>query len=307
MYDVIVVGAGPAGLAASIYCANSGLQTLILESNREAGGRMLRAQSIINYPGFPEKVTGRELAKRMIHQAEKAGTEVKTSEEVINLSCKEDKIVVTEKDAYYFRALILATGAGMTGLGMHDETWIGDGVGYCLECSGPMIKETNVIVIGNTQRAIDEAIYLSKIAKHVKLVNHANSITIEPKVEEKLEKNRIELIRDFVGETVKGEPPHKQLVLRHLRNSKPRKLTANFILVVSPVVPFVSVLRKAGIATHRAGCITANEFGRTNIEGIYAAGSCASTMKDIIPSCVGDGTTVAACACLYVKNKTLRS
>jgi len=167
-----------------------------------------------------------------------------------------------------------------------------------------LIKETDVIVIGNTQRAIKEAIYLSKIAKRVRLVNHANSITMEPKVKEKLEKGKIELIKDFVGEGIKGEPPLKQLILRHLRSSKLQKLTANFILVVSPVVPFVSVLRKAGIATHRAGCITVDEFGRTNIEGIYAAGSCASMTKDIIPSCVGDGTTIAACVCLYVKNKT---
>jgi thioredoxin reductase len=191
----------------------------------------------------------------------------------------------------------------MSGLGMHDETWIGDGVSYCLECNSPLIKETNVIVIGNTQRAIREATHLSKIAKRIKLVNHANQITMEPKVKERLEKNKMELIRDFVGESVKGEPPLKQLVLRHLRDSKLNRLTANFILVISPVVPFVSVLRKAGIATHRAGCVAVDEFGRTNIEGVYAVGSCSSTMKDIIPSCIGDGTTVAACVCLCVKNK----
>lgn len=300
MYDVIVVGAGPTGLAAGIYCANFGLRTLILESKRKVGGRMLKARSIINYPGFPENVTGRELAERMMCQAVKAGAEIQTSEEIIDLFYKEDRFVVTEKGAYYFRALILAIGAGMKGLGMHGETWIGDGVSYCLECSSPLIEGKDVIVIGNAQRAIQETIHLGKIAKHVKLVNNANSITIEPKVKEKIEKNGIALIEDFVCETIKGEPPHKQLILRQLRNSKLRKLTANFILVVSPTVPFVSILRKAGIKTHKAGCIAVDEFGRTNIEGIYAAGSASSTLKDIIPSCVGDGTTIAACVCLYV-------
>jgi len=145
---------------------------------------------------------------------------------------------------------------------------------------------------------------LSKITTHVRLVNHANLIAIGTKVKEKLQKNEVELIEDFVGEAVKSEPPHKQLVLRHLRNSTLRKLTANILFVVSPVVPFISVLRKAGITTHRSGCVNVDEFGRTNIEGVFAAGSCASTMKDIIPSCVGDGTTVAACTCLYIKNKT---
>lgn len=304
MYDVVIVGAGPAGLAAGIYCANFGLRTLILESKKDVGGRMRRARSIINYPGFPEEITGRELAERMMRQASKAGAEIKMAEEVVDLSCKENKFVVTKKNTYNFRALILTTGAGMKGLGIRNETWIGDGVSYCLECSAPLINEKDVIVIGSTQRTIDEAISVAKIANSVKLVNHANLVVIEPKIREKLRGNGIELIEDFVGESVKGKPPSKQLVLRSLKNSKRRKLTANFILVVSPTVSFVSVLRKAGIKTHRAGCIVIDDFGRTNIEGIYAAGSCASTLKDIIPSCIGDGTTIAAQVCVYLKNKT---
>lgn len=190
---------------------------------------------------------------------------------------------------------------------MLNETWIGDGVSYCLECSEPLMKEMDIIAIGNTERAVVEAIYLGKIAKHLRLVNHANLISIKPEVKEELKKNRIELIEDLVGEAVKGEPPHKQLVLRHLRNSRLRKLKAHMILVVSSVIPFVSVLRKAGIATHRAGCIAVDELGRTNIENVYDAGSCSSTTKDMIPSCVGDRTTIAACTCLYVKNKSLNS
>lgn len=304
MYDVIIVGAGPAGLAAGIYSAFFGLRTLILESNKEAGGRVLKARSIINYPGFPEKINGRELANRMARQAEKAGAELRTSEEVINLSRKKRKYVETNRDVYYSKALILATGAGMKGLGLQGETWIGDGISYCLECNEPLIRDMDIIVIGNTERAVDEAIYLSKIATNVRLVNHASLIAMGTKVKEKLQKNEVKLIEDFVGEAVKGEPPHMQLELRHLGNSALRRLTANILFVVSLVAPFVSVLRKVGIATHRSGCVIVDEFGRTNIEGVFAAGSCASTMKDILPSCVGDGTKVSACACLYVKNKT---
>jgi len=303
MYDIIIVGAGPAGLAAGIYSANFGLRTLILESNKQAGGRARKARNIINYPGFPENITGHKLVDKMTRQALKAGAELHTSEEVLYLSCKDRKYVKTKDGAYYSKALILATGAGIKGLGLNGETWIGDGISYCLECSETLIREMSIIVIGSTERAIAEGIYVSKIAPHVCLVNHANLIKIGTKVKEKLNKNGVELIEDFVGEAVKGETPRKQLVLCNLRNSVIRKLTANIVLVVSPLVPFVSVLRKAGIATHRAGCVIVDEFGKTNIEGIFAAGSCASTMKDIIPSCVGDGTTVAACACLYAKNK----
>jgi len=303
MYDIIIIGSGPAGLAAGIYSSLYGLRTLILESKKEAGGRTLKARSIINYPGFPEKIKGRELVNKMMQQAEEAGAEIHTSEEVVNFSGGKSKRVETKKATYYSKALILATGAGMTGLGLKDETWIGDGISYCFECGESLMKEKDVIVIGNTQRAIDESVYLSKIAQHVRLVNHANLITLEKKMKEKLHKNKVELIEDFVGEAIKGETPQKQLVLRHSKNSSVRKLTANIVLVVSPTVPFVLVLRKVGIAMHRAGCIVVDGFGRTNIEGIFAAGSCASMLKDIIPSCVGDGTTVAACACLYARNK----
>jgi thioredoxin reductase (NADPH) len=306
MYDIIVVGAGPTGLAASIYCALFGMRTLVLESMKDAGGRVLQARSITNYPGFPGKITGRELVNRMTQQAKEAGAEFHTSEEALGLSCKKQKCVKTNKNTYYSTAFILATGAGMNGLGLRGETWIGDGISYCVECNEPLFREMDVIVIGNTERAVDEALYLSKIAKHVTFVNHADSIAVKPQTKEKLRKMKVELIEDFVGEAIKGEPHSMELILHHLRHSTPRKLTTNIILVASPAVSFVSVLQKVGITTHRAGCVIVDDFGMTNIEGVFAAGSCASIMKDIIPSCVGNGTTVAASACLYVKNQAKR-
>jgi thioredoxin reductase (NADPH) len=303
MYDITVVGAGPTGLAASIYCALFGMRTLVLESKKKVGGRVLKAGRITNYPGFPGKVTGQELVNRMTMQAEEAGAELHTSEEAVDLFCRKQKGVETNKDTYYSTALILATGAGMSGLNIQGETWIGDGISYCVECSEPLLKEMDVIVIGNIERAVDEALYLSKIAKHVTFINQANSITVKNQAKEKLRKMKVVLIEDFVGEAIGGEPHNMKLTLHHLRNSTSRKPTTNLIHVASPTTSFVSILQKAGIATHRAGCIIADAFGMTNIDGVFAAGSCASTMKDIIPSCVGDGTMVAASACLYVKNK----
>lgn len=303
MHDIIVVGAGPTGLAASIYCALFGMRTLVLESKKKTGGRVLQAKSITNYPGFPGQVTGRELVDRMTQQARELGAELHTSEEVVSLSPKKQKCVKTNKGIYYSTVLILATGAGMSGLGLRGETWIGDGISYCVECNEPLFRKMDVIVIGNTERAVDEALYLSKIARHVAFVNHANSITVKTQTKEKLRKMKVELVEDSVGKAIKGEPHSMELILHHMRDSLPQKRTTNYILMASPVVSFVSALQKAGIATHRAGCIIVDDFGMTNTEGVFAAGSCASTMKDIIPSCIGDGTTVAASACLYAKNK----
>jgi thioredoxin reductase (NADPH) len=301
MYDIIIVGSGPAGLAAAIHSAVFGLRTLVLEAEERAGGIANRARGITNYPGFRGKVSGLRLMEKMVLQAEKNGAEVHTSQNVINLALRGNgKGVETQRGMYRCRALILATGDGMNGIGMKWETWIGGGVAYCAECGAPFFKGKEIIVVGNVRDAVDEALHLAKTAKNVRLVNHADTIHIDRQAERKLEKSHVSLIEGFAGEEIKGKPPVKQLVLRQVEGSKTRTLTGNMVFVVAGVKPFVQVLRNAGIRTHRQGCIIVDEFGRTNVKGVFATGGCASTLKDMIPACVGDGTTVATCARLYL-------
>jgi thioredoxin reductase (NADPH) len=239
--------------------------------------------------------------EKMVRQAEKNGAELHTSEEVTNLSLRgKDKTVETQRGKYRCRALILATGDGMKGIGMKWETWIGGGVAYCAECGSPFFKGKEIIVVGSVKEAVDEALHLTKIAKEVRLVNHANAIGINIQVRKQLEEARVTLLEDFMGKEIKGKPPSKRLVLHHVSTSATKTLKANMILVIAGVKPFVSVLRSAGIKTHRQGCIIVDEFGKTNVGGVFATGGCASTVKDIIPACVGDGTTVATCARLYL-------
>ncbi|MEM3356958.1 MAG: NAD(P)/FAD-dependent oxidoreductase [Candidatus Bathyarchaeia archaeon] len=303
-YDIIVVGAGPAGLSASIHSANFGLQTLVLEAAEKAGGIATRARGIDNYPGFRRKISGLRLMEKMVLQAQRKGAEIHTSEEVINLSLDgTEKVVETRRDKYQCKALILATGDGMKGLGMKWETWIGAGVAYCAECGTLYFKGSDAVVIGNVNSAVDEALRLTKIAKSVKLVDHENMIHINNEQRKTLESKNISIIEDFVGKEIKGKPPSKTLLLHHTNKPETKKLETNIILIIGGVKPFVSVLRKAGIKTHRQGCIIVDEFGRTNIEGVFAAGGCASTVKDIIPACIGDGATVAICARLYLAYK----
>jgi len=302
MYDVIVLGAGPAGLAAGIHSALFGLKTLVLEADEKAGGIAVRARGIENYPGFIGKISGQRLMEKMVRQALKVGVELHTSEKAIDMSLKEkEKVVKTEKGTYASHALILATGDGMKGLGMKWETWIGGGVAYCAQCTEPFLKGKDVIIVGSVDDAVDEALRLAKVAASVRLVNHANSILIGEQTRKRLENQRVGLIEDFVGEEIKGKPPLKRLLLRRLNGMATKTLKTNIVFVVAGVKPFVSILRRAGVATHRQGCVVVDEFGRTNIDGVFAAGGCASTFKDIIPACVGDGTTVATCARLYLK------
>jgi len=297
MYDVIIVGSGPAGLAAAIHCAIFGLHTLVLEANEKPGGMATRARGIDNYPGFLRKTSGLRLMEKIIRQAEKNGAEIHTSEEVTDLFlCGKEKTVVTQRGKYQCRTLILATGDGMRSIGMKWESWIGGGVAYCTECGAPFFKGKEIIVVGSVKDAVDEALRLTKITKNVRLVNHANVIHINSQTKKQLEEKHVTLIEDFMGKEIEGKPPFKKLVLHHVSNSTTKTLKTDMILVIAGVKPFVSVLRKAGIKTHRQGCIVVDEFGEANVEGVFAAGGCASTVKDIIPACVGDGTTVAACA-----------
>jgi len=301
MHDIIIIGGGPAGLAAAIHSAIFGLRTLVLEAEERAGGIATRARGISNYPGFRRKISGLKLTEKMLRQAEKNGVDLHTSEEVINLSLREkDKAVETKQGTYRCRALILATGDGMKGIGMKWETWLGGGVAYCAECSAPFFKGKDIIVVGNVKDAIEEALHLIKIAKNVGLVNHANMINIDEQTRKQLEDGKVSLIEDFMGKEIKGKPPSKRLVLHHISGSAAKTLKADIVFVVAGVKPFVSVLQDAGIKTHRQGCIIVDEFGKTNVEGVFAAGGCASTVKDIIPACVGDGAAVATCARLYL-------
>lgn len=300
MYDVIIVGAGPAGLTAAIHSADFGLHTLVLEANKKAGGIATRARGLSNYPGF-RKVSGLRLMERIAHQAEKKGVELQMSEEVVNLSLAgKDKVVETRRGTYQCKALILATGSGMKGIGMKWETWLGGGVAYCAECGAPFLKGKDVIVIGNVKDAVEEALRLTGIAKKVRLVNHANMIDIDEQTRKQIIEGKVSLIKDFTGEEIKGKPPLKRLVLHHFSSSATKTLKADIVFVVAGIKPFVSVLRNAGIKTHRQGCVIVDEFGKTNVEGVFATGGCASTVKDIIPSCVGDGATVATRARLYL-------
>jgi thioredoxin reductase (NADPH) len=301
VYDIIIIGGGPAGLAAAIHCAVFGSRALVLEKEERAGGIATRARGLSNYPGFQRKVSGLRLMERMVLQAQKNGAELHTSEEVVKVSLHEkEKVVETRRGTYRCKALILATGDGMKSIGMKWETWLGGGVAYCAECGAPFFKGKEVIVVGSVKDAVEEALLLTKTAKNVRLVNHANSINIDGRRRKHLEEEHVSLVEDFLGEEIKGKPPFKRLLLRHVSGPETKILKTNIVFVFAGVKPFVSVLRNAGIETHRQGCVIVDEFGKTNVEGVFAAGGCASTIKDLIPACAGDGTAVATYARLYL-------
>lgn len=244
VHDIIVVGGGPADLAAAIHSAVFGLRTLLLEAGETAGGLATRARGISNYPGFLTKVSGLRLMEKMIRQTERSGVELHTAEEVVKLSQRgKNKVVETQRETYHCKALILATGDGMKGIGMKWETWLGSGVGYCAECGAPFFKGKNIIVVGNVNDAVGEALRLTEITKNVRLLNHANMININGQMRKQLKEKKVHLIEDFIGREIRGKPPFKRLVLQHVGGTSTKTLSADIVFVVGGVKPFVSVLR----------------------------------------------------------------
>lgn len=155
------------------------LKTLVLEAKEEAGGIAVRARSLENYPGFPDKISGKELMKSMTRQTTNSGAELHISEKVIDLSLRrKDKVAKTDRDVYSAKALILASGSRIKGLGMKWETWFGGGVAYCTECGELFFEGKDVVIVGSVKEAVEEALFLAKIAAHVRLINHANKIQI---------------------------------------------------------------------------------------------------------------------------------
>jgi len=300
IYDVIIVGSGPAGLSAAIHTALYGLKVIVLESLSELGGLARRINfSIRNYPGFPEGITGSALINRFMSQAKRYGVKFRPDEEVTDLLVKKNKkIVVTPRSKYLTKSIILATGSAIQGLGIKGETWFGGGIFYCEECCRSFLYGKRIVVIGSSPEAVKTAIELKKFTTQVTVVDHNSPITFTLKDKEKLRKNNISPIKDSTATRIEGEPGHKLIVLR--KDKKEAKLKADGVFIAGSPKNIVHVLGRSGIRTHKRGCIVVDECGSTNVKGIFAAGACTSVLKDIIPPCIGDGAKIAAAVRLYL-------
>ena len=175
-FDVIIIGAGPAGMTAAIYSSWLGLDTVVLEAS-VTGGKAFEAPNIENFPGFEEGIKGQELTDRMTKQAVRFGGKIIESEEVVDLQLGDEiKRVTTRKRTYQGRAVIVATGTQKRNLRVPGETeFLGRGVSYCVVCDGPFFRNAEIAVIGNSQEAGADALFLASITKSVTLVTHARA------------------------------------------------------------------------------------------------------------------------------------
>jgi thioredoxin reductase (NADPH) len=298
MYDVVIIGGGPGGLAAAIYAQRARLKTLLVE-REYLGGQIAVSDVIENYPGFPT-ISGAELMEKFEEHARGLGLEVKLVEvESIEERGKE-KLLKTSEGELVTKTIIVATGAKPRRLGVPGEVELtGKGVSYCATCDGPFFRGQDVVVVGGGDTAIKDAVYLSKIAAKVSVVHRRDKLRAEKILQEKaLSTPNIEMYWSHIMVEVKGDKVVEGVVLKNLKDesAKELKVEGAFIFVgTNPSTGFIDVEKDD------RGFIKTNQRMETSVEGIYAIGDCRTTPLLQVATAVGDGAIAAFCAGEYVE------
>jgi thioredoxin reductase (NADPH) len=298
VYDVIILGGGPAGLTAGIYTARQGLSTLLIEG-KKLGGRAWGPHRVENFPGFPEGLTGTELMDRFIEQTKKFGVEFK-QETVVGMSDMGDtKFVQTRGGFYQSRAVVVTTGIQRKSMNIPGELkFKGSGVAYCAICDGPFYKDQPVAVVGCGKDAVEDALRLADTASKVYAIPGSGGFTegIE-ELKELTEHTKIDVLDGVDIESIEGD----QVVTHiNMKEGPVKRLNVNGVFIILDHVGTSDILRDSGIETDDRGCITVDKNQKTNIEGIYAAGDCVCGGMQIVTA-AGDGGKAGLAASRYVR------
>ncbi|MEM3379126.1 MAG: thioredoxin-disulfide reductase [Candidatus Bathyarchaeia archaeon] len=306
-WELIIIGAGAAGLSAGIYGARSGLKTLIIEE-KMAGGTTSDAPVIENYPGFLQ-IGGNELAEKMLLQCRKTGAIIRELEFVSALDLKgERKIVKTAKAAYETDAIIIATGSHYREIGVKGEKeFRGRGVSYCGVCDGPLFKGKKVLVVGGGNSAVTTALYLSGIAAEVFLAHRRDAFRAEEAlVKDLASKKNVQVFLNKEVKEIKGEKFVTGVVLFDKRTSETKELAVDAVFVQVGEAPNSQIARDAGVEVDDEGYIKIDIFQRTNIPGVYAAGDVTNHPVKQVGTAVGQGITAALSAYGYIRRPYYR-
>ena len=301
MYDIIIVGGGPAGLTAGMYACRGEMNTLLLEK-AGAGGQILMAELVENYPGFHEGISGYELTDRMKKQAEKFGLDIRT-EEVKNIVRKGREVtVITETREYKCLAVIIAAGAGMRKLGVPGEDELrGRGVSYCATCDGPFFRDKEIAVVGGGNSAVHEAVFLSKFGKSVKLIHRRSKLRAAKILQKTFFANeKTEFIKDSIVTGINGKDMVESVSLENVKTGQESKINCGGIFVAVGVIPNSKFL-KGNVEIDEKGYIITDNDMKTSAEGIFACGDVRKkTMRQVINAC-GEGAQAVYSAQEYVE------
>lgn len=291
MYDIIIVGAGPAGMTAALYAKRANKNVLVLEANAY-GGQILKANIVENYPGLPN-VTGFDFATNLYNQIKDFGCEVKF-ETVVRIT--KDKKVITNKGEYQAKAIILATGSFNRRLNIeHEQDYVGKGLSYCATCDGNLYKDKVVAVVGGGNMALEDTLYLSNIAKKVYLIHRRDAFKAEERyVTEAKEKDNIEIIYNSTVVKLNGTEKIESIIVKDDKeNETSLEIEGLFIAVGHEPKNemFADIIK-----LNQFGYIESEDGVHTNCEGIYVAGDCRVKMLRQLTTAVSDGSIAATVA-----------
>ncbi len=301
-WDIIIIGAGPAGLTAGIYGARSGLKTLVIEE-KTPGGAAAVTPLIENYPGFGEGISGQELSLKMASHCRKVGANIKELEKVTRLNLKnKEKLVETDRAKYTTSAIIVASGCEYRKLGVPgEEEFAGRGVSYCATCDGAFFKERKVLVMGGGNSAVVSAIFLANLASNVKLAHRRNQLRAEEALIKDLHTHKVEILWNTELKQIKGDVKVKSAVLLNNKTGKTMEIDVDGVFVQVGEVPTSQIAKEAGVDVDKGGYIIVDERQRTNIEGVYAAGDVTIAPVKQIGTAVGQAIIAAVEAFGYIK------
>ncbi len=306
LYDVIIIGAGPAGLSAGLYCGRSRLKTLIIEKQKD-GGQIVITDAIENYPGCLEGESGPSLIDRMVKQADHFGAE-KVRDTIVDMDLSgEIKTLKGERDEYQARAVILATGAFPRPIGCPGEKeLIGKGVSYCATCDAAFFEDMEVYVVGGGDAAVEEAMYLTNFARSVTVIHRRNELRAAQSIQEKaFATPKLHFMWDSVVTELSGEGLLEHMTVKNVKTGEERVIDApeedgTFgVFVFIGFVPNTTLFE--GKIEMDNGYILTDDNMHTNVPGVFAAGDNRKKSLRQVVTAAADGAIAAMEAYHYIK------
>ena len=296
IYDLVILGAGPAGISAAIYATRSKLNTLWLEKKFVQGGQIVDTYEVDNYPGLPG-ITGLDLGEAMVKHAEKLG--IKPKREPV-LSIEEEgglKVIRTKKNRYMAKAVILACGAAHRQLGIPGEEELsGMGVSYCANCDGAFFQDGTVAVVGGGNVAVEDAILLSRTCKKVYLVHRRDELRADKVLQDKLFKcANVEMVWDSVPTVIEGTDKVEDIKVHNVKTDEEKTIAVDGVFIAVGILPNTEKF-KGLVDLDESGYIIAGEDGVTSTPGIFAAGDIRTKNLRQVVTAVADGANAVISA-----------
>jgi thioredoxin reductase (NADPH) len=302
-YDLVVVGAGPAGLTAAIYAARARMKTLVLDES-VAGGQVKTTHKVSNYPGFPEDIKGTDLAKAFASQAERFGAKVQRAVEITRHDLGGDvkTFELDEEEQVEAPAVIVATGARPRDLGVPGESkFKGRGISYCATCDGAYFDGKEIHVIGGGNSAVEESLFLTQFARKVTIIHQFDQFQAEPvSAQEALSNPKIEVIWDSEPRAFLGEKQLEKLRIENVKTKETRELATDGVFIFVGYVPRTDLV-KGLVKLNPWGYVETGEDMSTEIPGLYVAGDIRAKQFRQITTAVADGTIAALAVQKYLK------